>query len=89
MKNAKYGIQVTYSWGDEEPIENYGTYNSKEEAYEQACILAGKEAYAQNEEFDLDRDGCTVTFNATEYAIDLYYAYDGEYCYYRIVEINE
>lgn len=88
-KNKKYGIQITYSWGDEEPIENYGTYNSKEDAFEQACILAAKEAYVQNEEFIQEHDYCIVTFVATEYAIDLYYAYDDEYCYYRIVEIDE
>ena len=77
-----YGIKITYSWGDEEPI--CGEYKTKEEAFEKMCELAAKEAYVQNEEF-LETHTCEVLFNAFEKAIDLHYYSDGEWCYYRVV----
>ena len=81
-----YGIKITYSWGDEEPI--YGSFKTEEDAYAKACELAGKEAYVQNEEMDED-ETCTVYFDGYEKRIDLHYDCDGEECYYRIVKIKE
>lgn len=48
---AKYGIKITYSNGDEED-GLYGNFASKEEAFKEICVLAAKEAYVQNEDFD-------------------------------------
>ena len=86
-ETSMYGIKITYSWGDEEDI--HGKYNTKEEAFREACTLAAKEAYVQNEEFIPEHDNCTVTFNASEYQIVLYYAYDNSYCYYNIEKTKE
>lgn len=84
---TKYGIEISYSWGEREPI--HGNYDTKIEAYEEACKLAAREAYVQNEEFVPEHDNCTVTFNASLYEIDLFYAYDDTKCFYRIVEIEK
>ena len=78
-----YGIKITYSWGDEEPV--YGKFETEEEAFKEACVLAGKEAYVQNEEFEEDRT-CTVYIDAYTKRIDLQYDCDQTECYYRIVE---
>lgn len=81
---TSYGIQISYSWGEEEPI--YDGFETKEKAYEEACRLAGQEGYVQNEEFDEDRT-CYIYMNAAEYAVDLHYDVDNEWCYYRVVEV--
>ena len=79
-----YGIEISYSWGDcEDGL--YGNFKTKEEAYKEMCVLAAKEAYVQNEEF-LDTHTCAVYFNASEKEIDLHYASDDTWCYYRIKE---
>ena len=78
----KYGIEISYSWGDYED-GLYGEYDTPEEAYEEMCKLAGREAYVQDEEF-LSEDGCIVYFHPAEKEIDLHYLSDGEWCYYRI-----
>ena len=80
-----YGIKMTYSWGDEEPL--YGNFKTEEKAYKEMCMLAAEEAYVQNEEF-LEENNCTVYFDAYNKTVDLYYGYDGEWCYYRIEERN-
>ena len=82
-----YGIEITYSWGDKEDPEQYGTFDTEEKAFEKACEYAGKEAYVQNEEFLPERT-CTVHFDAYNKAIDLHYAYDDSICYYRIVKLQ-
>lgn len=84
--NLKYGIKVSYSWGDEEE-SLYGEYTSEEEAYKAMCELASKEAYVQNEDFDIDRS-CAVYFNAYSKEIDLHYDCDNTWCYYRIETIK-
>ena len=66
---AKYGIKITYSNGDEED-GLYGNFASKEEAFKEICVLAAKEAYVQNEDFDELRT-CSVYFDAYEYKADL------------------
>lgn len=71
---AKYGIKITYSNGDEED-GLYGNFASKEEAFKEICVLAAKEAYVQNEDFDELRI-CSVYFNACEYKADLHYDVD-------------
>lgn len=82
----KYGIKITYSNGDEED-GLYGEFPSKEAAYKEICVLAAKEAYIQNEDFDEDGT-CSVYFDAHEYVVDLHYCRDDEWCYYRIQEIS-
>lgn len=79
--DKKYTIQITYSWGDEEP--DYGTFDSEEEAYKTACEMAGREAYIANEEFDEDRT-ISVYFDAANKRIDLCYDWDQTECYYRV-----
>ena len=84
----KYGVKITYSWGDEEPVGGYGVYRNTDAAFEKCCELAGKEAYVYNEEMDEDR---TVTIYVDGYnkKIDLHYNHDDTWCYYRVVEIVE
>ena len=76
-----YGIKITYSWGDEEPLEQYGSFDTKEKAFEKICELAGREAYVQNEEFNVDNT-CDIRFNASEYKAELTYDMDAleQYC---------
>lgn len=71
---AKYGIKITYSNGDEED-GLYGNFASKEEAFKEICVLAVKEAYVQNEDFD-ELKTCSVYFDAYEYKADLHYNVD-------------
>ena len=84
---AKYGIKITYSNGDEED-GLYGNFASKEEAFKEICVLAAKEAYVQNEDFDELRT-CSVYFNACEYKADLHYDVDDTWCYYRVQEFPD
>ena len=84
---AKYGIKITYSNGDEEGCL-YWNFSSKEEAFKEICVLAAKEAYVQNEDFDELRT-CSVYFNACEYKADLHYDVDDTWCYYRVQEIPD
>lgn len=84
-KNLKYGIKISYSWGEEEEL--YGEYTSEEEAYKVMCELASKEAYIQNENFD-ENYSCAVYFNVYNKEINLYYDHDKTWCYYRIQTIK-
>lgn len=84
-KKPRYGIEISYSWGDCEDYL-YGSYYTEEDAYKDMCMLASKEAYVQNEEFE-DTHTCTVYFDASEKRIDLHYDYDNTWCYYRIKEL--
>ena len=84
---AKYGIKITYSNGDEED-GLYGNFASKEEAFKEICVLAVKEAYVQNEDFD-ELKTCSVYFDAYEYKADLHYNVDDTWCYYRVQEIPD
>lgn len=81
----KYSIKISYSWGDEE--EPYGEYNSEEEAYKAMCELASKEAYIQNENFEVE-NSCVIYFDAYNKEIDLHYDNDDTWCYYR-VKLNQ
>ena len=83
----RYGIKITYSWGDEESPLNYNTYDTPEEAYQEICRLAGKEAYVYNEEAIAERT-CSVTFNASMHCAKLYYDHDHSYCYYKVVDLQ-
>ena len=82
---AKYGIKITYSNGDEED-GLYGNFASKEEAFKEICVLAVKEAYVQNEDFD-ELKTCSVYFDAYEYKADLHYNVDDTWCYDRVQEV--
>lgn len=83
-----YGIKVSYSWGDEEPVKTYGRFETKEAAWKRICELAGKEMFVQNEEYD-ERKTCTLYVDAHEKRLDLHYDGDNTVCYYRIVEIAD
>ncbi len=83
-----YGIKITYSWGDEEPLEQYGSFDTKEKAFEKICELAGREAYVQNEEFNVDNT-CDIRFNAAEYKAELTYDMDDTTCNYQVVPVRE
>lgn len=77
----KYGIKITYSWGDKEPTIVCLT---KEDAWTQAREMAAKEAEIASEEHDCE---IGISFNKAEGKITLHYTYDDEYCYYEVVEI--
>ena len=80
--NLKYGIKISYSWGDEEE-GLYGEYTSEEEAYKAMCKLASTEAYVQNEDFD-ENGSCAIYFDGYNKEINLHYDNDNTWCYYRI-----
>lgn len=84
----EYAIKITYSWGNEEPLGNFGTFPTKEEAFKKICELAGQEAYVQNEEFAPDKT-CSIHFDASEYAAELTYDGDNSICYYRVVPVRQ
>ena len=81
----KYGIKITYSWGDEEPMKYYGEFETEEDAFAHACELAGKEVYVYNEEMDEDRTA-VIYVDGYNKRIDLHYEMDNTWCYYRIEE---
>ena len=85
---AKYGIKITYSWGAEEDPAQYGTFDTPEKAYEKACEMAGREAYAQNEEMVPLKD-CQIYFYGYKKEIDLLYLSDASTCKYKVVELPE
>ena len=80
--NLKYGIKISYSWGDEEE-GLYGEYTSEEEAYKAMCKLASTEAYVQNEDFD-ENGSCAIYFDGYTKEINLHYDNNNTWCYYRI-----
>lgn len=79
-----YAIKISYSFDSCEDL--YGNFKTPEEAYKEACRLACKEAYTQNEEFEEDRT-CDVAFNAYRKEITLHYDIDDKYCYYEVVDV--
>ena len=82
-QDMAYGIKITYSWGDEENMDNYGKFKTEEEAFEKACVLAGTEAYVYNEGMDEDRTA-VIYVDGYNKRIDLHYDDDDTWCYYRI-----
>lgn len=85
LPKTMYGIEITYSWGDSEGIR--GSFATMNEAYKEACILAGTEAYVQNEELLWERP-CEVFFDGSKQVIKLHYMYDDTWCYYKVVAIE-
>ena len=79
-----FKIIISYSWESEK--EEAGCFKTEEEAYKEMCMLAAKEAYGQNNEFEEGKP-CMVNFDAFEKTVDLYYGSDGEWCHYRIKKI--
>ena len=80
----KYGIKITYSWGDEEPV--MGEYKTKKKAYKKICKLIAKEAYVQNEEFERNKQ-CVAYFNAHKNSGKIKYLDDNTWCYYNVIEL--
>lgn len=77
----RYGLEITYSWGDEEPIIECGTKN---DAWKKAKELAMNEAEITSEEFECE---IGLSFNHEEEKISLYYSYDNQYCYYKVIKL--
>lgn len=88
MNEKPWGIKITYTWGDEESVNQYGRFKTKEDAFKKICKLVGTELYVANEEFDPDKT-MSVYVDAAEYVADLTYECDGETCYYRVVDYDE
>jgi hypothetical protein len=79
-----YGVKITYSWGDEEPVICVG---SKEDAWKKAKQLAVDEAEIVSVE---DTSPVVeLSFNKERTRITLHYVSDNEYCYYDVVELDE
>ena len=66
----------------------YDGFSTKQEAFKEACTLACKEAYTQNEEAAHERT-CMVYFDAANGIIRLHYTYDGTFCQYEVIPVNE
>lgn len=77
----KYGLKITYSWGDEEPLIECKT---KDLAWRKAKKMAMNEAELVSEEHECE---IGLSFNKEEGKIILHYTYDDEYCYYEVVEL--
>lgn len=77
----KYGLKITYSWGDEEPLIMYKT---KDAAWKEAKMLAMNEAEIVSEENECE---IGLAFNEKDGIIQLHYTYDDEYCYYKILKL--
>ena len=77
----EYGIEITYSWGDEEPIIKC---KNKKDAWEKAKKMAVNEAKIVSEDHECE---IGLIFNKEENKIILHYTYDDEYCYYKILPL--
>lgn len=78
----KYGVKITYSWGDEEPTI---ICDSKDTAWAKAKLMAVNEAEITSGEHECE---IGLYFNEDDGKIILHYTYDNEYCYYTLVKIN-
>lgn len=80
----KYGIKITYSWGDEEAFIPCDT---KEETWKKMKEMAVNEA----ETCSADHESCPISlrFMTEKMEIVLCYTYDDSYCLYKAVEIKE
>jgi hypothetical protein len=72
-----YGVFITYSWGDIEPVIKC---ESKEEAWSKAKELAMNEAETASIEND-----CTIELSFDDGKITLHYMHDDEFCYYEVM----
>lgn len=76
----EYGVQIDYSWGEEEPFILAGT---KEDSWDKAKQLALGEVetacYETGSEIGL-------LFDRENDCIALHYVYDDTWCYFRITE---
>lgn len=84
---GNYRIEVTFSWNEKDDAV-YDGFSTKQEAFKEACTLACKEAYTQNEEAAHERT-CMVYFDAANGIIRLHYTYDGTFCQYEVIPVNE
>lgn len=84
---GNYRIEVTFSWNEKDDAV-YDGFSTKQEAFKEACTLACKEAYTQNEEAAHERT-CMVYFDAANGVIRLHYTYDGTFCQYEVIPISE
>lgn len=77
----KYGLKITYSWGDEEPIIRCIT---RGDAWQKAKEMAINEAEIASMEHECE---IGLSFNSQEGNITLHYTYDDSYCYYNIIKV--
>ncbi len=80
MEKEKFLLQISYSWGDEEPDIECKT---KEEAWKKAKELAMKETAVVNTE---NQSEVGLFFDEENLKITLHYMYDDSYCYYKVVK---
>lgn len=84
---GNYRIEVAFSWGEKDDAV-YDGFSTKQEAFKEACTLACKEAYTQNEEAAHERT-CMVYFDAANGIVRLHYVCDGTFCHYKVIPVSE
>ena len=84
---GNYRIEITFSSGEKDE-KVYDGFHTEQEAFKEACILAGKEAYTQNEEAAREKT-CMAYFDAANGIIRIHCAYDGTVCQYKVVPVRE
>ena len=82
----QYAVKCSFSWTNE--TERQAPCNTVAEAFEAACLMAGKEAFAQNSEFDPGKT-CAMFVDASQLAIDLTYHSDNTVAHFRVVGLIE
>ena len=81
----KFEIHISYSWGDEEsPIEI--EKESIEEAFGYMIDLAIKELKTSLQEWNEPHN---IRVYPNESKVTLWYGYDDENCYYKLVEMED
>lgn len=81
----KFKININYSWGDEEsPIKI--EKECMEDAFDYMIDLAINELKTSLQEW---REPHNIRVYPNENKVTLWYGYDDENCYYKLVEITE
>lgn len=80
---GNFKIEIASPWNEK---YHYG-FNTKTEAFKQACTLACAEAYAQNEDAEPGKT-CMVYFDAANNVINLYRTVDNVMHQYKVVPIE-
>ena len=80
IPNETYLLKIAYSWGDEEPDQEFTSF---EDAWKEAKAMAINEAETTSEEHECE---IGLVFNKEEGLIKLHYTYDDEWCHYNVVK---
>lgn len=75
-----YLLKISYSWGDEEPDQEFTSFK---EAWERAKEMAIDESEIASEEHECE---IGLSFDKEEGNIRLHYTYDDEYCFYNVMK---